>query len=110
MYLPKSTNMLDHTGVEAEPESEEVKAEPESEEVFTTLASSNFEPMGPNMVQVQTGNKVQVLRRQPSGWMYCTNISTGGMGWAPSWVLQPHSQAGCTSESSAGDPSSIREE
>lgn len=50
-------------------------------------ATSEFDPAGPDMVQVHVGDYIQVLENLPSGWAYCHNTTTLNTGWAPSWVV-----------------------
>lgn len=50
-------------------------------------ATSAFDAVGPDTVQVRVGDYIKVLQNHSAGWAYCHNISTMSTGWAPSWVV-----------------------
>lgn len=82
---------------QAKSHAQEADGAPAPDGSFVMKATSSFEPTGSNMVAVQAGDYVQVLERHSSGWTYCKNIShassSSGVGWAPSWIVQPVQQA-----------------
>lgn len=68
------------------PSSHDVK---EGSGAMIVNAASSFEPTGSNMVQVQVGDRIQVLEQHNSGWTYCKNLTHGSApGWVPSWISQ----------------------
>lgn len=52
-------------------------------------ARSAFEPTNPQAIAVNLHDTIVFHDKHASGWILCTNNTTGQEGWAPEWVIRP---------------------